>query len=134
MDSVRRIFGALLGDIERESEAVKQDSASHLAATIVSVSNSRAQKRFCLRPATVCRLGHIHIKRTHHSGCVAHWGREALPAFSGAIPLSPLAGATWAAWCLTAPRMLVCARERSKTVFLLLWHPMWICIIVCSKP
>jgi hypothetical protein len=37
MDSVRRIFGALLGDIEKESEAVKQDPSSHLAATLVSV-------------------------------------------------------------------------------------------------
>ncbi len=42
---MRRIFGALLGDIERESEAVKQDSATHLAATVVSVRNCRAHAR-----------------------------------------------------------------------------------------
>ncbi len=48
MDSVRRIFGALLGDIERESEAVKQDPAAHLAATVVSVRKRRAHARLQL--------------------------------------------------------------------------------------
>ncbi len=62
---MRRIFGALLGDIEKESETVKQDAASHLAATVVSVSNNRVQKRFCPRihgPTALCRRGHERIK------------------------------------------------------------------------
>ena len=48
MDSIWRIFKALLGEMEKASEAVQQDTASHLAVTVVSVRNCRAHAPACL--------------------------------------------------------------------------------------
>ncbi len=66
MDSVRRIFGALLGDIEKESDAVKQDVAAHLAATIVSVRNRPAHARLQLSSAFTSPQCAVIVKYTRH--------------------------------------------------------------------